>query len=206
MTRTPLGQRMAAHRAFLKNPPEGQFYNAYGRSGRSPFIDFAFRCARRVERRRYTVLSAAFRRAGSPLRITKEHARPHIPLRSCIDGHVYKIYSRNLDVGVFNAEHEAFTGIRNKFGWNYLFSEFHYDQGPPYGTVSPLEDLGPLPAGITDNLQLQNQPLFEYLDNTFYGGRHGRENAEQALAAARERAAEEAEEAAKAAEGKTPPC
>lgn len=202
---TPLGQRTARHRAFVQNPPEGQRYTyAYNRLGASPFAAFAFRRHRRVEHRRYTVLSAAFRRAGSPLRITKEHARPHIPLRSCIDGHVYKIYSRNLDVGVFHAEVEGFTGIRNKFGWNYLFTEFHYDQGPPYGTVSPLEDLGPLPAGIIDNLQWENQPLFEYLDNTFYGGRLGRDNAEQALAAARERAAEEAEEAAKSVEEKTP--
>lgn len=172
------------------------------------FAPVAVRAQVRRNRRTFArgtcVLDAQLQRAGlRPLRVTKSHRKPHIPLRSCIDGHVYRIDSRNLSHGVFHAAVEGFSGIRNKFGWNYLFTEFHWDQGPPYGTVTPLEDLGPLPAGITDNLQLQNQPLFEYLDNTFHSGRRGRENAEQALAAARERA--EAEEAdAKAAEGSAP--
>lgn len=197
---SPLGTRIAAAR---RATPRGYGYGYI-------FAPVAVRSQIRRNRRTFArgtcVLDAQLHRAGlRPLRVTKGNRKPHIPLRSCIDGHVYRIDSRNLSYGVFHAAVEGFTGIRNKFGWNYLFTEFHWDQGPPYGTVTPLEDLGPLPALITDNLQLENQPLFAYLDNTFYGGRRGKENAEQALAAARERAVEEAEEAAaKAAEGPTP--
>lgn len=42
----------------------------------------------------------------------------------------------------------GFIGIRLKFGSKYLFTEYHWDQGPPYGTVQPKEDLGLIPDDI----------------------------------------------------------
>lgn len=70
----------------------------------------------------------------------------YIPLTACIAGHIYKIHSRNLIIGVYDGK-EGFIGIREKFGQEYLFTEYHHDQGAPYGTVFPEKEIGTLPEG-----------------------------------------------------------
>lgn len=69
-----------------------------------------------------------------------------IPLEKCRHGWTYEIHSRNLIVGVFNAEKKGFVGIREKFGSRYLFTEFHYDTGAPYGTVHPEKEIEECPV------------------------------------------------------------
>lgn len=64
-----------------------------------------------------------------------------IPISECIMGRVYKIGSRNLSYGVYDGN-EGFIGIRKKFGRRYLFTEYHWDQGPPFGTVHSQADTG----------------------------------------------------------------
>lgn len=71
-----------------------------------------------------------------------------IPLTECKNGFLYRIHSRNLTHGVFVQAHGGFVGIREKFGSKYLFMEYHYDTGPPYGTVHPLEELSKIPDDI----------------------------------------------------------
>jgi len=71
----------------------------------------------------------------------------YIPLDQCELGGIYKINSRNLTIGVYDGA-EGFIGIRKKFSEIYLFTEFHHDQGPPCGTVYPLEKIGTLPSHI----------------------------------------------------------
>jgi hypothetical protein len=96
-----------------------------------------------------------------------------IPLDQCITGHLYRIHSRNLKLGIFDGK-TGFIGIRLKFGFKYLFTEYHWDQGPPYGTVQPQEDLGPIPDDIEiyeyrfetidgKDCAVQNDKMFEYL-------------------------------------------
>jgi len=69
----------------------------------------------------------------------------YLPIADCKRGHVYRLRSRNLRFGLFVPENEnGFVGIRAKFGSLFLFTEHHWDNGPPFGTVKPLEDLGPL--------------------------------------------------------------
>lgn len=70
-----------------------------------------------------------------------------IALPDCRAGHAYRVRSRNLGLAVFDGT-GGFIGIRTKFGSRFLFTEFHRDTGAPYGTVSPLRDLGPLPSNI----------------------------------------------------------
>lgn len=55
--------------------------------------------------------------------------------------HVYSLNSRNLNFGVWNPETSGFKGVREKFGDLYLFEEYHWDTGEPYGTAAPLEDV-----------------------------------------------------------------
>lgn len=59
---------------------------------------------------------------------------------------MYRINSRNLSFGVYDGE-EGFIGLRDKFGL-YLFTEYHHDQGAPYGTVKPIECLEKVPDDI----------------------------------------------------------
>lgn len=71
-----------------------------------------------------------------------------IPKSECKHGYLYRIHSRNLILGVFNELTGGFIGLRSKFGDIYAFEEFHWDNGPPYGTVKPIEELEKLPEGI----------------------------------------------------------
>ncbi len=65
-----------------------------------------------------------------------------LELEECTKGHIYLIHSRNLSVGVYNGK-EGFIGIRDKFDFRYLDTEYHQSKG---GTVRVLQDLG----SITD--------------------------------------------------------
>jgi hypothetical protein len=71
-----------------------------------------------------------------------------IPLDECVDGRLYRIHSRNLSFGVFQKKSGGFIGIREKFGNEYLFAEYHYDTGAPFGTVYPKKELESLPEDI----------------------------------------------------------
>lgn len=64
-----------------------------------------------------------------------------IPLSECRHGGLYRIDARNFSLGVFNEHLQGFIGIREKFFDYFLFTEYHWDTGAPYGTVSPLEFL-----------------------------------------------------------------
>lgn len=70
----------------------------------------------------------------------------YIPLEECLHGHTYAIRSRNLTFGVFDASVEGFVGVRTKFGSRYLFTEYHYDTGAPFGTARPLVVVEPCPV------------------------------------------------------------
>lgn len=64
-----------------------------------------------------------------------------IPIKDCIKARLYKIKCRNMTYGVWNGEN-GFIGIRCKFGKRFLFTEYHWEAGPPYGTVYETVDTG----------------------------------------------------------------
>jgi hypothetical protein len=58
------------------------------------------------------------------------------------------------------------VGIRSKFGNRYLFSEYNYELGPPFGTASPFERLAPYPAAAALELPWERDgDLFDWLDS-----------------------------------------
>lgn len=77
-----------------------------------------------------------------------------IPMEDCIHGRVYRIHSRNLTVGCWNEDKNGFIGIRTKFGERYLFTEYHVDTGPPYGTVRFHLDTG---TDVPDDIMIKEQ-------------------------------------------------
>ena len=89
----------------------------------------------------------------------------YIPLDKCQKGHIYRINSRNLGIGVFDGK-GGFIGIRQKFSDRYLFTEMHWDTSADYGTVKPLEEIGILPDSIpvTETHIEENTALFKLLD------------------------------------------
>ena len=108
-----------------------------------------------------------------------------IPLSECKHGGLYRIHSRNLRLGVFKEGVKGFVGIREKFSHLYLFTEFHWDTGPPFGTVNPKEFLEDCPITDLDEHHFPegkqccetNKPLFDWLmeKERQYGCRPGDE-------------------------------
>ena len=66
----------------------------------------------------------------------------NIPRNELVDRRVYLLISRNLSVGAWNEANGGFIGIREKFGREYLFTEYFSDGVSPVGTASALKDLG----------------------------------------------------------------
>ena len=55
-------------------------------------------------------------------------------------GMAYKILARNASVGIWLPEDRGFIISRYKFSTTpFLFIEYHWDTGEPYGTVKPLK-------------------------------------------------------------------
>ena len=70
----------------------------------------------------------------------------YIPIEECIEGHIYRIKARNGRIGIFEKKGpNGFVLSRHKFSDNFLYPEYHWDNGEPYGTVKPLEHLGEAP-------------------------------------------------------------
>lgn len=54
-------------------------------------------------------------------------------------GKAYHCYARNFETGVWDGE--AFEYMREKFGQKFKDREFHWDDGPPFGTVRPVAEV-----------------------------------------------------------------
>lgn len=67
----------------------------------------------------------------------------YIPISELKHRRLYRLSSRNLFAGFWNAHAECFTGIRLKFGSKFLDAEYHWDAPLALykGTAKPLEDL-----------------------------------------------------------------
>jgi hypothetical protein len=98
-----------------------------------------------------------------------------IPLQDCKDRYLYKINSRNFNLGVFDAENRDFIGIRHKCGETFLDRENH-----TLGCVKVLDEIEKIPENIKlntghfsetelsvlgDRLWIENSDLFNYLEN-----------------------------------------
>jgi hypothetical protein len=59
---------------------------------------------------------------------------------ACDRGTVYRLVARTFPLAVYDGE--VFVGLREKFGRLRLAVEHHVDDGPPFGTASPVEVLG----------------------------------------------------------------
>jgi len=72
---------------------------------------------------------------------TESNTTPGIPMDQCVRGRLYRFRARNFEIGVYDGK-QGFIGIRTKFGSRYLATEYHWDQGAPFGTVREVVDTG----------------------------------------------------------------
>ena len=93
--------------------------------------------------------------------LIEEKLPSYLPIEQCEHRGIYRIDSRNLSIGVFDAKKNGFIGIREKWGERYLFTEWHWDTGEPFGTVKPQEKIGVLPDEI--ELAETESALFNFL-------------------------------------------
>ena len=57
------------------------------------------------------------------------------------EGYTYHIHARNARIGIWFGKHKSFAISRHKFGSNYIFEEYHWETGAPYGTAKPIEEI-----------------------------------------------------------------
>lgn len=93
---------------------------------------------------------------------------PAMPtIKDLVLGRVYKVYCRNLHLGVFDGK-DGFIGIREKFGRRYLFTEHHWDC-EAFGTVRGVVDLNidvprSIAAAIESDRYFKSTSLFVLLE------------------------------------------
>ena len=78
----------------------------------------------------------------------------------------YKIVTRNAYVGIWLENKKAFLISRYKVGpYPYLFFEYHWDIGEPYGTVKPLKLIEKCPFTIKEDYDdNEKEEMLKYLD------------------------------------------
>ena len=86
-----------------------------------------------------------------------------IPIAECRSRWLYSMDSRNLSMGVYNDSNKGFIGVRTKFRDSYLFAEYHWDVGEPFGTAIPHSALEQIPDDIELSDSSFNQQLFEWM-------------------------------------------
>jgi hypothetical protein len=96
-----------------------------------------------------------------------------IPENELVDGGFYRLYSRNLKAGVYNASQRAFIGIREKFSHFFLATEYDWETGEPHGTAIPYEKIADCPirpisphAPTNDDPFKDNDPLYQWIETT----------------------------------------
>lgn len=84
------------------------------------------------------VVDPVFREASEKhQRVQAAAAKAIIPQSRCEPRRVYRVESRNLTLGIFNPTDGGFLGLREKLGSTYVFTEYHFDRGAPFGTARP---------------------------------------------------------------------
>jgi hypothetical protein len=99
------------------------------------------------------------------IKYREEHnASEYIKINDCKVGTLYRLHARNFSYGIYAGESRSghgFIGIRYKFKDVYLFTEYHWDDGPPFGTVKPFTAICEIP----NNIDIKNVYFEENKEN-----------------------------------------
>ena len=79
----------------------------------------------------------------------------YLPLADLEAGGIYRIKSRNLAFGVWLPDAMngtgGFSGIREKFYYRSLFTEYHHDTGGCFGTAQAIEKVGQFEGELVEH-------------------------------------------------------
>ena len=87
----------------------------------------------------------------------------HIPMEDLKPNFLYRINARNSSTGVWIPAQKGFLIAREKFGDVYPFVEYHYDTGPPFGTVKPIHEVGKFPIDCQGYSDTGDFPADEFV-------------------------------------------
>ena len=96
-----------------------------------------------------------------------QESKDYLKISDLKDRHSYKICARNAYVGIWISSDKSFLISRYKVGQNpYLFHEYHWDTGEPFGTAKPIELIEKCPFVIKEDYDnKEEEELLKYLDN-----------------------------------------
>lgn len=83
----------------------------------------------------------------------------YLKMEDLKQGYLYRVVCRNADFGIWDSEQKGFVIRRIKFGDIFLFTEYHWDTGAPFGTAKPIAEIEKAPF---DNFE-QEQKILDYL-------------------------------------------
>jgi hypothetical protein len=75
------------------------------------------------------------------------------------DRYIYRIRARNSSIGVYNQKYRSFTLPRYKIDSWFLFDEYDFATGPPYGTAVPYEEI----QRMSDTFYVHKKSKLNYL-------------------------------------------
>lgn len=84
----------------------------------------------------------------------KEDGIEYLRMNELIQGGLYELDARNANLGIWIYEQLGFIIRRQKFNNIFLFVEYHYDTGSPFGTVRPFIFIEKCPFSM-ETLQIQ---------------------------------------------------
>lgn len=88
----------------------------------------------------------------------------YLPIDQCKKNYLYLIKARNARLGVFVPDQEnGFLIAREKFGFVYAFVEYHWDNGPPFGTVRPIEEICEFSIDVQDPKQYDEKEFIRLI-------------------------------------------
>lgn len=91
-----------------------------------------------------------------------------IPIEECKNRHLYIIKARNSFIGIYNEKEKSFFISRWKFNSNFLFEEYHWDTGAPFGTAMPLKDLGLVTIPEHEMVEFLNEKMLSMKDDLLF--------------------------------------
>jgi hypothetical protein len=90
--------------------------------------------------------------------------KPFLRMNELISGGLYEIDARNASLGIWIYDQLGFLIRRQKMGDIFLFVEYHYESGSPFGTVRPYVFIEKCPF-IMEALQIQGGYIdYKYAD------------------------------------------
>lgn len=80
---------------------------------------------------------------------------------------VYRLQSRNLVAGLWLPDEKGFKGIREKLGHEYLFVEYHWDNGTSFSTAKPLQKIVTLPVDLCEDNSTSLYDFLKEIESSF---------------------------------------